>query len=548
MRVADEAGRSLGFPQIPFEGRDDPLHSGITYLRGIGKEENIPPTLWRLHNAFYDLTDFATLHPGGVDWIARSRGADITEAYEAMHPDQSVSSVLLKKYFVRNVPAEHLHRVSPLTFHEDGFYKTLQARALPIIRAIKASKAGKKPSALDASLPTREAKLLRHGNIKDNSYTSRLILDMQLFAYIVCLTLAATSGSYLASMAASIAAALVSLSAHNFFHQRNNWRMWTHDVTGFTVAQWRTSHAMSHHFFANTMMDMEVSHWEPFMYLLPKQQGPVGKGAHVLAVIGANIMMGLASTISLFQQIAGTVIEASRCLSNPDKLAQNQLSLDWLIVRQQIKSLIITLSQPLIFLSLALATRGIPFETIAHQYLFQHLFASWVFLSVGLYTSHHQEDVWHQGDKVQRRSEIEPPPVQVDFGLFQLLELRDKVETTNSLWMNINSYGDHALHHLYPTIDQANLPYLYPLLMDHCRRFHVPGPDKIMTGGSIGVDGTLVTKTGQPKADECGNGEEEEDEVRTSESRLEATRLPFSDGMWITSYVAMRGFYRTVVR
>ena len=40
---------------------------------------------------------------------------------------------LLKKHFVRDCPPE-LKRQSAFTFHEDGFYKTLKRKALPILR------------------------------------------------------------------------------------------------------------------------------------------------------------------------------------------------------------------------------------------------------------------------------------------------------------------------------------------------------------------------------------------------------------------------------
>ena len=40
---------------------------------------------------------------------------------------------LLKKHFVRDCPPD-LKRTSAFTFHEDGFYKTLKRKALPILK------------------------------------------------------------------------------------------------------------------------------------------------------------------------------------------------------------------------------------------------------------------------------------------------------------------------------------------------------------------------------------------------------------------------------
>lgn len=61
-----------------------------------------------------------------------TRGTDITEAFETSHV-VNVRNVerILEKYFVSetNIP-----RISPYTFKEDGFYKTLKRRIEPIIK------------------------------------------------------------------------------------------------------------------------------------------------------------------------------------------------------------------------------------------------------------------------------------------------------------------------------------------------------------------------------------------------------------------------------
>lgn len=34
-------------------------------------------------------------------------------------------------------------------------------------------------------------------------------------------------------------------------------------------------------------------------------------------------------------------------------------------------------------------------------------------------------------------------------------------------------FGDHALHHLFPTLDHAYLPYLYPVFLDYAEKYKV---------------------------------------------------------------------------
>lgn len=58
--------------------------------------------------------------------------------------------------------------------------------------------------------------------------------------------------------------------AHNFFHQRDNWRMYIFDFTLQSSKNVRISHAISHHVFPNTIYDYDAALSEPFLVMLPK--------------------------------------------------------------------------------------------------------------------------------------------------------------------------------------------------------------------------------------------------------------------------------------
>lgn len=49
----------------------------------------------------------------------------------------------------------------------------------------------------------------------------------------------------------------------------------------------------------------------------------------------------------------------------------------------------------------------------------------------------------------------------------------DRNEITGSPFLVLVSFGDHALHHMFPTIDHGKLNYLYPALKDTCKEFGV---------------------------------------------------------------------------
>ena len=57
--------------------------------------------------------------------------------------------------------------------------------------------------------------------------------------------------------------------AHNFFHQKDSWRRFYFDVSCFSSSDWRISHALSHHIYTNTLLDMEISGLEPLLNFLP---------------------------------------------------------------------------------------------------------------------------------------------------------------------------------------------------------------------------------------------------------------------------------------
>ena len=65
----------------------------------------------------------------------------------------------------------------------------------------------------------------------------------------------------------SISAAM----AHNFFHQKENWRTKIFDFATYNSSEFRLSHIFSHHPFPNTIYDFEVLAVEPYIQFLPKQ-------------------------------------------------------------------------------------------------------------------------------------------------------------------------------------------------------------------------------------------------------------------------------------
>lgn len=50
---------------------------------------------------------------------------------------------------------------------------------------------------------------------------------------------------------------------------------------------------------------------------------------------------------------------------------------------------------------------------------------------------------------------------------------RDRAEVYGASYLVLVTFGDHTLHHMFPTIDHAHLHDLYPILEKTCKEFGV---------------------------------------------------------------------------
>jgi len=60
-----------------------------------------------------------------------------------------------------------------------------------------------------------------------------------------------------------------------------------------------------------------------------------------------------------------------------------------------------------------------------------------------------------------------------DFGLGQIDAVRDHVEFAHIPFIVLVSFGEHCLHHLFPTIDHTNLHHFYPVFHETCQEYGV---------------------------------------------------------------------------
>lgn len=65
------------------------------------------------------------------------------------------------------------------------------------------------------------------------------------------------------------------------------------------------------------------------------------------------------------------------------------------------------------------------------------------------------------------------PQDERDWGIYQLDCVMDRKDITGSHFLVITNFGDHSLHHLFPTLDHGILEFLYPTFLKTCAEFGV---------------------------------------------------------------------------
>lgn len=59
----------------------------------------------------------------------------------------------------------------------------------------------------------------------------------------------------------------------------------------------------------------------------------------------------------------------------------------------------------------------------------------------------------------------------------------DKPEVTGSQFLVLVNYGEHTLHHLFPTLDHGRLKYLHSIFKEVCQEFNI----EVKVGNQLGL-------------------------------------------------------------
>lgn len=429
-----------------------PFKDPYDFMAGKRQDDGVPCHLWRIHDRYYDLSDFK--HPGGDQWLSLTKGTDITELFESHHLDMERVKRMLPAF---EEPQDEplFPRHSPFTFEPDGFYCTLR-------RKVWAQYGGKQ---------RKSAASLGH------SVTAQRFADTVL-AVSALLTLSAGSSkgpkrAAAIAMANGIINGLFIGIGHNFMHQKDNFRRHYMDLSGFSSSEFRMHHALSHHPYTNTVMDAEMNQLLPAIDFFP------GRSSAARARL-AKVSLGLIGPLALPLK---TIVRFAQMLlrihpgAKEDYVAQ-----------------VLPLAQVLALSSL----RGSATSGLALWSLMRATTSS-LFLWLNFLTGpHFNDECWHQGDTLD----------STDWGMMQVQTNTERKDMSRkntlgaNVW-NIPTFGLHHLHHLFPTIDAADLSELVPLFEEHCEEWGVTF--ETMSNSDLAAGLWKVT-AGCPPNDRTRNG------------------------------------------
>ncbi|XP_047528788.1 cytochrome b5-related protein-like [Vanessa atalanta] len=407
---ASQKKTHVSFPQLKYPSlRDEGLRDPLQWLTGKALDDGAEG-LWRIHDKLYDFTTFMKKHPGGAEWLELTKGTDITEAFESHHINPTTEK-MLNKFYIRDAKTP---RNSPFTFHEDGFYKSLKRAVHEELKKIP----------------------------KEASATADRITD-GLFATLLCSSsLACWFENYFIAtfwyIIASVSLAMLTVTCHNFIHRRTNWRMYLFNMSMWSYRDFRVSHVISHHLYTNTLMDLEISSLEPFLFYNPREDKPL------------HARFGFITEYFFFPFLF-LLTFTKRFLSIFLRKGFFKAHYRW---HDAIGFLL-----PLCMWF----TSGSAFLHVLYTWLWINCTGSLIFFLIAVNAAHHHPDALKDGDQ--------PKSETPDWGEHQVEALLDRKDINGNTFAVMTLFGDHALHHMFPTLDHSILKYLHPIFIEFSEKY-----------------------------------------------------------------------------
>ncbi|CAO1340139.1 unnamed protein product [Diamesa hyperborea] len=295
------------------------------------------------------------------------------------------------------------------TYQEDGFYRTLKR------------KVNKQLKNLDIERPTE---------------LSKIYSDVCLIAFFSSAVMSVKLNSYMIGIVAAILLMFQTIIGHNFVHKVNNWRMYTVNLSLMSWRDWRVFHVFSHHGYPNSHHDMLITGSEPILRWIPYENKT--KQSIILSWILSPLMFStyfVATLLLRFQSV--------------------------LMAKQKLYFLdeIIALAPPIAMYFFGSSN----IIQVISMWFFILTVSSLMYGFVSTTDGHHYTTTIHDGDEIK----------SLDYGMFQVGATMDRIEANMNSFLALALFGEHTLHHMFPTLDHLVLPQLRDILVETCKEFNI---------------------------------------------------------------------------
>lgn len=219
--------------------------------------------------------------------------------------------------------------------------------------------------------------------------------------------------------------------------------MYVWDLGLLSSYEWRITHAISHHCYTNSIIDFEISIVEPMIDYRVYATKSLWHRSH-LSLMFILIILPLMLFIELFKRII------SISIGHQKLRPENLLPLFQLVAMR------------------LLIPSGEGWMSAFLLWFAMHAGCSFsLIFGDGLVSYHHHHHLFHTGDGEFSYG--------LDWGLAQLDATGDsKLVTGPSFFIEVILFGNHVLHHMFPTLDHGLLEILKPVLRKTCRDFNLP--------------------------------------------------------------------------
>ncbi|XP_035438276.2 cytochrome b5-related protein isoform X3 [Spodoptera frugiperda] len=104
-----------------------------------------------------------------------------------------------------------------------------------------------------------------------------------------------------------------------------------------------------------------------------------------------------------------------------------------------------------------------PLLDVISMWLWINCTGSLIFFSIAVNAAHHHPDAIKDGDQ--------PANETPDWGMHQVEALLDRKDVNGNVFAVMTLFGDHCLHHMFPTLDHSVLKYMHTLFIDLCEKY-----------------------------------------------------------------------------